>query len=94
MGNKVGTLSWDPSPRDLEIQKDLTYLRTQYSLSDAGPGHGHWQPNKVFFSAENAGIWRMVISDQNVTSFLDEARLLLKHKYKIEPRIYEEFLMM
>ena len=93
MGNKIGTLKWDPSPKDSEIQIDLARLRARYSLADTANSE-HWEANKTIFSVENAGIWRMIISDENVTRFLNEAMLMLKNKYQIEPKIYEDFLMM
>lgn len=83
MGNLVVTFLWDPIPsRDQQIIEELRLLAKKYSLSEAEFHDREYEEGKTIFGAENAGFWRLVISDDNVDNFSREGAKVLS-RYKI-----------
>lgn len=82
MGNVVATLLWDPSPNDQKIITELTALTKKLSLAEAEPNIRAYKEGKTIYGAENAGLWRTVISDTQVDKFSVEGAKILK-KYGI-----------
>ena len=83
MGNLVVTFLWDPIPsRDQQIIEELRLLAKKYSLSEAGFHDREYEEGKTIFGAENAGFWRLVISDDNVDNFSREGAKVM-NKYKV-----------
>ena len=83
IGNLVVTFLWDPIPsRDQQIIEELRLLAKKYSLSEAGFHDREYEEGKTIFGAENAGFWRLVISDDNVDNFSREGAKVM-NKYKV-----------
>lgn len=83
MGNVVVTFLWDPVPtRDQNIIEELRLLAKKYSLSEADPNIREYEEGKTIFGAQNAGFWRLVISDDNVDKFSREGAKVLS-RYRV-----------
>lgn len=87
MGNIVGTILWTPTNEDHKIILDLGCLTSELSLSVASPNIRVYEKGKTSFGAENAGLWRAVISDEQVDHFLRRGREIVE-RYGINDARY------
>lgn len=94
MGNVVVTLLWDPSPNDQKIITSLTALTKKLSLAEAPPNIRAYKEGKTIFGAENAGLWRFVISDNQVDKFSAEGAEILKKYGIMDFQVKKEILAM
>jgi hypothetical protein len=78
MGNIVGTIMWYPTPRDQEILEKLRSLTADLSLAEAIHTK-EYKEGMVCYGAENAGLWRTVISDERVDDFLRLGQAILRN---------------